>query len=128
LLQPAAPAQGPAVDAALSQVDALLAELREPATTQASPGREAEIAALTKTLEQLRADLQSATTTQAQQQAALRAAQDAAVTFGGQYGGLIAAGLGILAVLLQGLAHSRQAHETAQVLAGRLPSANQGRA
>jgi hypothetical protein len=128
LLQPTAPVQAAEVSAALAQVDALLTELHDPATTQASPGKDAEIAAMTKTLERLRADLQSASTTQAQQQAALKAAQDAAVTFGGQYGGLIAAGLGILSVLLQGLANSRQAHETAQALAGKLPPASQGRA
>lgn len=131
LLTPVPPvvAKAQEVSAAIEKVDELLVQLRDPATTQRSAGKEAEVLALTKLLEQLRADLQKASTVQAQQQAALKAAQDAAVTFGGPYGGLIAAGLGILGVLVQGLVNAKQAHqsartanETAQLLAGRAPT------
>jgi hypothetical protein len=121
------------IDDRLDKVSELLEQAaREvPATQKSDASRDEQEEALTLitgVLQQLRADLANAPTTEAQQQAALQAAQSAAVTFGGQYGGLIAAGLGILSVLVQGVMNTNKAHqsakvanETAQVLAGRLP-------
>jgi len=76
------------------------------------------LAILTPAVQQLNTNIQNAPTTQAQQQAAIntgiQTAQAAAVTFGGQYGTLIAAGIGIVSVLLQGMFNSSNAHKTAQ--------------
>jgi hypothetical protein len=73
---------------------------------------------LTPAVQDLQTQLQNAPNVDAQKQAAfaegVKTAQAAAVTFGGQYGGLIAAGLGILSILVQGIANSKNAHATAQ--------------
>ena len=139
---------------ALAAANQLLAELRAasqgavnvstaPAPAATAPAtasgrtdsldRETQVLALlTTALQQLNTSLQNAPSAQAQQQAAfnsgVQTAQTAAVAFGGPYGALIAAGIGILSVLVQGMANTSKAHQaaqaanqTAQALAGKLP-------
>jgi len=152
--QQAATSQAAQIGAALQTVSSLLEQLKAarqapaiaiPATQAATPeiaatqnasaDKEAQILSLlTASLQKLNTDIQNAPSAQAQQQAAfntgMQTAQSAAVTFGGQYGALIAAGIGILSVLVQGMVNSSKAHQaaqaanaTAQTLAGRIPPA-----
>lgn len=86
-----------------------------PAMAPTADSTTAIINLLTTQVQQLNSQIQNAPTVDAQKQAAfntgVQTAQAAAVTFGGQYGTLIAAGIGIVSVLLQGMFNANKAHQ-----------------